>query len=64
MDINVNQPHTKILPNNLISSYVGEIFGDHQCGFPCKNELLLSYSAFVRYWRRNGSILGHYISYL
>jgi hypothetical protein len=26
--------------------------------------LLIRYSPFVRYWRKNGSVLGHYITYL
>jgi hypothetical protein len=28
------------------------------------DQLLIRYSAFVRYWRRNGSAVGQYLSYL
>jgi hypothetical protein len=32
--------------------------------FKVTDQLLLRYSAFVRYWRRNGNTVGLYISYL
>jgi hypothetical protein len=33
-------------------------------GFDVKDELMIRYSASVKYWRRNGNIMGEYISYL
>jgi len=32
--------------------------------FEVRGQLTIRYSAFVRYWRRNGSIMGEYSSYL
>jgi hypothetical protein len=32
--------------------------------FDVIDELLINYSAFVRYWRRSGGMMGQYISYL
>jgi len=32
--------------------------------FKEKDELLMTYSVFIRYWRQNGSIMGQYISYI
>jgi hypothetical protein len=60
------QPHTKILSNIClkVSSLHSEIIGNHQCGFNIIDWLLIRYSAFVRYWRKNGSIMRQYISYL
>jgi hypothetical protein len=31
--------------------------------FGVTEQLLITYSVFSRHWRRNGSIMGHYISY-
>jgi hypothetical protein len=44
-----------MLSNILLSrlgSYLDEIIGDHQCGFDATDQLLIRFSAFVRYWRR------------
>jgi hypothetical protein len=51
----------KILWNILsrLVPYIDEIIGDHQCGF----QLLIRFSALVRYWRKNGSKKRQYISY-
>jgi hypothetical protein len=32
--------------------------------FKVTDQLLIRYPGFIRYWRRNGSIMGQYISYL
>jgi len=32
--------------------------------FYVTDQLLTIYSAFVRYWRRNGSTMGQYMAYL
>jgi hypothetical protein len=42
----------KMLFNVLsqISAYIDEIIGDHQCNFDVTDQLLISFSAFVRYW--------------
>jgi hypothetical protein len=50
----------EILSNILfsrVSPHIGEIIGDHQCGFRRNRstQLLIRFSAFVRYWRKNGS---------
>jgi prefoldin subunit 5 len=55
-----------ILSNILLSRlglYIDEIIGDHQCSIPCNDELLIRFSAFVRYWRKNGSTMRQYTSY-
>jgi hypothetical protein len=57
----------KILSNVLVSRlmpYAEEIIGDHQCGFRHERSTTDQYSVFVRYWRKNWSIMGQYISYL
>jgi sorting nexin-29 len=44
-----------ILSNILLSRlspYVDEIIGDHQCGFDVIDQLLIRFSAFIRYWRK------------
>jgi hypothetical protein len=51
-----------ILPSRLIP-YVDEIIGDHQRGLRSTDQLLIRFSAFVRYWRINGSAMRQYISY-
>jgi len=48
----------KILSNILMSRltpYGEEIIGDHQCGFRPAGQLLIIYSAFVKYLRKNGN---------
>jgi hypothetical protein len=47
-----------------IATYVAEITGDHNVDLKIIVQLLIRYSAFIRYWRKSGSIIGHYISYL
>jgi hypothetical protein len=42
-----------------LSPYIYEIIGDHRCGFDITDQLLIRFSAFVRYWRR----MRQYISY-
>jgi hypothetical protein len=37
-----------------LSPCVDEIIGNHQCGFRHINQLLIRFSAFVRYWRKMG----------
>jgi hypothetical protein len=57
----------KVLPNILVSRltpYVDEIIGDHQCDFNIIDKLLIRCFAFVRYWRKNGSVMRQYISHL
>jgi hypothetical protein len=52
----------KILSNNLLSrlsTHIDEITADHQCGFQHNRSF-----AFIRYWRKNGSTMIQYISYL
>jgi len=33
-------------------------------GFDLTDELLIRHSTFVRYWRKNWSIMGQYINYM
>jgi len=47
-----------------LTPYVDKTVGDHQCGFNVIDHILIRYSAHVRFWRKNGSIMGEYISYL
>jgi hypothetical protein len=42
------------VPSRL-SPHIDEVTGDHQCGF--RHKLLIRFSAFVRYWRKNGSTM-------
>jgi hypothetical protein len=56
------QPHFIQYSYRNINSIGRQNYGDYQCGFE-HNRPLIRYSAFVRYWRKNGSILGQYISY-
>ena len=49
----------KVLSNILVSRlipYAEEVTGDHQCGI----RLLIIYSAFVKYWRKNGNTMKQY----
>jgi hypothetical protein len=57
----------KILSNNLLSKltpYAEEIIGDHQCGFWRKSQLLIIYSALVKYMRNTWNTIKQYISSL
>jgi hypothetical protein len=50
----------KILWNILLSSlspYMDETVGDYQFGFHVTDQLPIRFSAFVRYWRKNGSTM-------
>jgi hypothetical protein len=56
----------RIVSNILLSRlglYIDEIIGDDQCGFDITDQLLIRISAFVRYWRKNGSTMRQYIGY-
>ena len=56
----------KVLSNILLSRlipYAEEVTGDHQCGFR-RNRSLITYSAFVKYWRKNGNTMKWCISSL
>ena len=55
----------KILLSSL-TPYAGKIIGDHQCGFRRKttSQLLIKYSAFVKYLRKNGNTMKQCISCL
>jgi hypothetical protein len=48
----------------VLTPCVDEITGEHWCEFDVIDELLLKYSALVRYRRKNGNIMGQYRSYL
>jgi len=57
----------KISSNILLSRllpYAKEIIGDHQCGFDVTGGLLIIYSAFAKYLRKNGNTLKKFISSL
>jgi len=56
----------KILSNILsrFTPYAEEIIGDHQCGFDATGQLLIIYSAFVKYLGKNGNKMKKCISYL
>jgi len=41
-----------------------KLLGIISVDFDVTDQLLMSYSLFVRYWRESGSIVGQYISYL
>jgi hypothetical protein len=45
-----------------LSPYIDKIIGDHQCGFRRNKSSTDQIFAFVKYWRRNGSTMGQYIS--
>jgi hypothetical protein len=56
----------KILSNILLSRlspYIDEIVGIISDGFDVTDQLLIRFSAFVKYWRINGSTVIQYISY-
>jgi hypothetical protein len=56
----------KMLSNTLLSRlspYVDEIIGIINVGSIVVDQLLIRFSAFVRYWRKNGSTMRQYISY-
>jgi hypothetical protein len=40
-----------------------KLLGIISVGFDVTNQLLITFSAFVRYWRKNGSTMRQYISY-
>ena len=57
----------KTISNNLLSRltpYAEEIIGDHQCGFRATDQLLIMYTAFVIYLRKNGNTMKQCISSL
>jgi hypothetical protein len=57
----------KILSNVLLSRlipYADEIIGDQQCGFRRNRSTTDQIFLSVRYWRKSGSIMAQYISYL
>ena len=57
----------RILSNILLSrytQYVEEIIGDDQCGFQCITLQLIIYSAFVKYFRKNGNTVKQYVRYI
>jgi hypothetical protein len=56
----------KIVSNILFSRlvpYIDDIIGIIGVGFDVTDQLLIRFSAFVRYWRKNGSTMRQYISY-
>jgi len=57
----------KILSKILLSRltpYAGEITGDHKVDFDAAGQLLIIYSAFVKFLRKNGNTMKQCISYL
>jgi hypothetical protein len=57
----------KILSNILLARltpYADEIMGDHQCDFGVTDQRQIKFSICGRYWRKNGSIMAQYISFL
>jgi len=48
---------SSIIIYSVLIPNVGEIIGDHQCGFQRKNQLLIRCCPFVRHWRKSGSIM-------
>jgi len=57
----------KILSSILLSRlipYAEEIIGDHQVDFDATGQLLIIYSAFVKYLRKNGNTMKQCISSL
>jgi hypothetical protein len=40
-----------------------KLFGIISVGFDVTDQLLIRIFAFIRYWRKNGSTMGQYISY-
>jgi hypothetical protein len=45
------------LTTQRITPYIDEIIGNHLCSFEVTDELLIRYSAFVGYWRKNRNIM-------
>jgi len=41
-----------------------KLLGIMSVDFDVTDQLLIRYYAFIIYWRRNGSIMGQYVSYL
>jgi hypothetical protein len=41
-----------------------KLLGITSVGFDITDQLLIRFSAFVRYWRKNGSTVRQYISYV
>jgi hypothetical protein len=41
-----------------------KLLGIISVGFDVIDQLLIRFFAFVRYWRKNGSTMKHYISYV
>jgi len=57
----------KMLSNILLSRlipYAQEIIGDHQCAFDTTGRLLIIYSAFAKYLRKNGNTMNQFINSL
>ena len=57
----------KILSNILLSRlipYAEEVTGDHNVDSDATGRLLIIYSAFVKYWRKNGNTMKQCISSL
>jgi hypothetical protein len=57
----------KILSEILLSRltpYAEEIIGDHKVDFDAAGQLLIMYSAFIKYLRRNGNTTKQCISHL
>jgi hypothetical protein len=53
---------SNVLPSRL-SPYVDEIIGTFSVDFDITDQLLIRFSAFIRYWRKNWSTMRQYISY-
>jgi hypothetical protein len=51
-----------ILLSRLVP-YIDEIIGIIGADIDVTDQLLIRFSAFVRYWRKNGSTMRQYISY-
>jgi hypothetical protein len=65
--ISLSSPTHKILSNILLlklTPYTEEIIGNHQCGFDVTDQLLHTYSAFVKYLRKHWNTTRIRISYL
>jgi hypothetical protein len=55
----------KILSNILLSRFspnIDKLLGIISLGFDVADRLLIRFSAFVRYWRKNGSTMIQYVS--
>jgi hypothetical protein len=57
------QLHTKLYRISRLGPFIDEISGVIRVGFDVTDQLLIRFSAFVRYWRKNGSAMRQYISY-